>query len=321
MSLTESFAMLPTAAVSRFLFRASGRALLRGRAHRRRPADGFRAARGHLARIRRTTARPQSRMTSDMRRHGMARVLAIAALALAALLGAGGCTERPPEGNTRIIGTMFFAGKLRPGESASEFRHCAEPVLPRREGPRPQPAVRGARRRGTRVGGGARRGQAAGALGQRRGAVLARSDEYEDERGRCGDGREFAQHAQARGRLDGRRHHADDRRESEGPPVGRRPGRARAARFAAACGRGVPLRDGDRQRRRRAVPADARAAPEPAPALRRGDVRDRGRSRANWRRSCARRTGRGTSVTATKPAGWPSILLLGAFVLWRLRAG
>ena len=51
------------------------------------------------------------------------RQLAIAALALGALLGAGGCADRPPVGNTRIIGTMFFAGKLRPGESASEFRH------------------------------------------------------------------------------------------------------------------------------------------------------------------------------------------------------
>ena len=47
----------------------------------------------------------------------------IAALALCALVGAGGCAERAPEGNTRIIGTMLFAGKLRPGESASEFRH------------------------------------------------------------------------------------------------------------------------------------------------------------------------------------------------------
>lgn len=64
-------------------------------------------------------------MTSDMRQHGMVRVLAIAALALAALLGAGGCAERPPAGNTRIIGTMFFAGKLRPGEFASEFRHSS----------------------------------------------------------------------------------------------------------------------------------------------------------------------------------------------------
>lgn len=53
-----------------------------------------------------------------------ARLFAIAAIALAAHFGASGCTERPPEGNTRIIGTMFFAGKLRPGESASEFRHA-----------------------------------------------------------------------------------------------------------------------------------------------------------------------------------------------------
>ena len=51
------------------------------------------------------------------------RSFLVPALALAALLGAGACAERPPVGNTRIIGTMFFAGKLRPGESASEFRH------------------------------------------------------------------------------------------------------------------------------------------------------------------------------------------------------
>jgi hypothetical protein len=51
------------------------------------------------------------------------RSFAIAALALVPFLGAGGCAEPQPVGNTRIIGTMFFAGKLRPGESASEFRH------------------------------------------------------------------------------------------------------------------------------------------------------------------------------------------------------
>ena len=58
-----------------------------------------------------------------MSKPSQSRFFAIPALALAALLGAGGCAEPQPVGNTRIIGTMFFAGKLRPGESASEFRH------------------------------------------------------------------------------------------------------------------------------------------------------------------------------------------------------
>ncbi len=56
------------------------------------------------------------------REPSLARIIG-AAFALAALAGIGGCAERAPEGNTRIIGTMFFAGKLKPGESASEFRH------------------------------------------------------------------------------------------------------------------------------------------------------------------------------------------------------
>ena len=55
---------------------------------------------------------------------------AIVAIALAALLGAGGCGQQRPVGDTRIIGTMFFAGKPRPGESAGEFRHApARPYL------------------------------------------------------------------------------------------------------------------------------------------------------------------------------------------------
>ena len=51
------------------------------------------------------------------------RFFAIAALALVAPLADCGCAEPQPVGNTRIIGTMFFAGKVRPGESASEFSH------------------------------------------------------------------------------------------------------------------------------------------------------------------------------------------------------
>lgn len=54
---------------------------------------------------------------------GPVRTGAVAALALLALVGATGCAERAPEGTTRIIGTMFFTGTLRPGESAAEFRH------------------------------------------------------------------------------------------------------------------------------------------------------------------------------------------------------
>lgn len=50
---------------------------------------------------------------------GAARCFAIAAL----VLGAAGCAGRADDGSTRIIGTMFFAGKLQPGDSAAEFRH------------------------------------------------------------------------------------------------------------------------------------------------------------------------------------------------------
>jgi hypothetical protein len=56
----------------------------------------------------------------------MARSLAsrgAVAVALCALLLAGGCGGPPSAGDTRIIGTMFFVGKLQPGQSAREFRH------------------------------------------------------------------------------------------------------------------------------------------------------------------------------------------------------
>lgn len=65
-----------------------------------------------------------ARERRDGRREpGPAQSMAVAALAFAVVAGIGGCAERAPEGTTRIIGTLFFVGKLKPGESASEFRH------------------------------------------------------------------------------------------------------------------------------------------------------------------------------------------------------
>lgn len=44
-------------------------------------------------------------------------------LLLVALLGATGCRDKALVEDTRIIGRMFLAGKVRPGESPAEFKH------------------------------------------------------------------------------------------------------------------------------------------------------------------------------------------------------
>jgi hypothetical protein len=52
-----------------------------------------------------------------------APVRVTAGLVLVALLGATGCRDKALVEDTRIIGKMFFAGKVRPGESPAEFKH------------------------------------------------------------------------------------------------------------------------------------------------------------------------------------------------------
>ncbi len=59
-SLTESFAMYPTAAVSGWYLGAPGGALLRARQDRPRSGGGLRAPQGHAARASREVAGPQS---------------------------------------------------------------------------------------------------------------------------------------------------------------------------------------------------------------------------------------------------------------------